>query len=926
MKKILLIIAANFITVTVFSQFIYKIKADSVLITNDSCNAELNLENSTRSVKGFLYNKGNGRTEFRKGVIKINDTAYLIGADTLITGGGSVGFSAQDGLIKTGSNLYLGNTTFGSGPHNFTANRHQYLNNYYYSIGGTARDADSFPVFRFYSNGDFTSKTTNQYTTPSPYKNGIRYNARLGYLQVGLSSIIDTTVSNNYGIYETNAIILNTDSRGNIAGQLLNAFIGAYNVQLPAGKVIASSMLTGGSFFLGGNLSHVVGGGVFHSIPGNVNGSLIMGNSQQISKNDDNSGWFGFYNHNANGRTYGTLTAGWVNNIGASGQLTVGTYLTNKSHASTALGNGNVNFTSLPYNAYDSIFINNTQNIEGRYLLFSLGNSESKTAATKSNAMSVLYNGRTQINTTGFSNNLAEADVTPKAALEVVSTNSGVLLPKLTTTQRNTIAAPDLHNGLLLYNTDDSKFQFYNGTYWKSICDSCVTGGGGSGWGLTGNAGINPATNFLGTTDAQPLIFKTNNVEAASVSAAGEIYVANTTDQGNYQLQVGGNVWNNGSIHMAATSPILSFYLGTGAGSDYWMGRSSNSLIISSASILEDKIGNNSWYNGSLANGHRWFDGAVSPAVLMQLKTDGEFLIGTGVDNGAYRLQTNTPVSGNAFFVDASANAGIGYKFKAKDQAWVWHAENGIAQVGLQNQVSGTQWTLDASNTTLNIQGRTADVKLITDASGDIYLNTGRKLKVNLGSDATGDIFYRNSTGDFTRLPIGTANQVLTVTSGLPTWAAPPSGSGGFSIVKKTADENRANTTTLTNDAALTIALAAGTTYHIRGKIFLNTANATMDYKFALSYSGTTSSIICKRTYAAAGAVAGTDNENTLAQNTIIGSTAVAATTTGIAYVEIDVTISTTTSGTFGFQWAQNTSNGSNLTVLKGSYLEYLQF
>jgi hypothetical protein len=66
------------------AQFIYKIKADSVLITNDSCNAELNLENSTRHVAGgFLYNKGNGRTEFRKALYKVNDTLYLIGGDSL---------------------------------------------------------------------------------------------------------------------------------------------------------------------------------------------------------------------------------------------------------------------------------------------------------------------------------------------------------------------------------------------------------------------------------------------------------------------------------------------------------------------------------------------------------------------------------------------------------------------------------------------------------------------------------------------------------------------------------------------------------------------------------------------------------------------------------------------------------------------------
>ena len=42
-------------------------------------------------------------------------------------------------------------------------------------------------------------------------------------------------------------------------------------------------------------------------------------------------------------------------------------------------------------------------------------------------------------------------------------------------------------------------------------------GGGGSpaGWGLTGNGGTNPTTNFIGTTDAQGFTVKTNNLVKA---------------------------------------------------------------------------------------------------------------------------------------------------------------------------------------------------------------------------------------------------------------------------------------------------------------------------------------------------------------------------------------------------------------------------
>lgn len=89
MKKLtflLIIFSGGF---TAQAQFVYKIKADSVLITNDSCTAELNLENSTKNVLGFLYNKGKGRTEFRKGLIKFGDSLFTLGTDTVnLTGSG----------------------------------------------------------------------------------------------------------------------------------------------------------------------------------------------------------------------------------------------------------------------------------------------------------------------------------------------------------------------------------------------------------------------------------------------------------------------------------------------------------------------------------------------------------------------------------------------------------------------------------------------------------------------------------------------------------------------------------------------------------------------------------------------------------------------------------------------------------------------
>ena len=73
---------------------------------------------------------------------------------------------------------------------------------------------------------------------------------------------------------------------------------------------------------------------------------------------------------------------------------------------------------------------------------------------------------------------------------------------------------------------------------------------------------------------------------------------------------------------------------------------------------------------------------------------------------------------------------------------------------------------------------------------------------LTLSSDATGDIYYRNSGGLFTRLGIGTANQVLTVISGLPSWQTSGAGSSAWSALTDPSGNlslaMAANTTTFT--------------------------------------------------------------------------------------------------------------------------------
>jgi len=58
-------------------------------------------------------------------------------------------------------------------------------------------------------------------------------------------------------------------------------------------------------------------------------------------------------------------------------------------------------------------------------------------------------------------------------------------------------------------------------------------------WLTGGNVGLNDATDFLGTTDAVDLVFRTNNVERLRIESTGEVGIGVTPTAG-YQLDVQG--------------------------------------------------------------------------------------------------------------------------------------------------------------------------------------------------------------------------------------------------------------------------------------------------------------------------------------------------------------------------------------------------
>jgi hypothetical protein len=113
----------------------------------------------------------------------------------------------------------------------------------------------------------------------------------------------------------------------------------------------------------------------------------------------------------------------------------------------------------------------------------------------------------------------------PSARLHISDNARGLLIPNVALTATN-VAAPVTSpaTSLLVYNTASAGtgatavtpgFYYWNGSQWVRLL------GGGEAWLLTGNAGTNPAVNFLGTTDAQPLCIRVDNQETFRFNPPG---------------------------------------------------------------------------------------------------------------------------------------------------------------------------------------------------------------------------------------------------------------------------------------------------------------------------------------------------------------------------------------------------------------------
>ncbi|MES1250018.1 MAG: hypothetical protein ABUL46_05005, partial [Chitinophaga rupis] len=208
----------------VSAQYVYTIKADSVKITNcDS--SELIIENHTQAVPGFLFNTGNGRTVFKHGLIKLNDSLYLSGADTLnLNQGLAALLKANNGLSVSGGKVVLGNdagdTSAGLQSDRYIPVRNKWIRltdpasgSFTMLSSGIAyiekfvTNSSGFgPMLTVYGTSDYLNNTPNQYINEtgiwsdiSYFPHGTTTNSQISNSSFGINDQFAPNGAGNYG-------------------------------------------------------------------------------------------------------------------------------------------------------------------------------------------------------------------------------------------------------------------------------------------------------------------------------------------------------------------------------------------------------------------------------------------------------------------------------------------------------------------------------------------------------------------------------------------------------------------------------------------------------------------------------------------------------------------------------------------------------
>ena len=265
-------------------------------------------------------------------------------------------------------------------------------------------------------------------------------------------------------------------------------------------------------------------------------------------------------------------------------------------------------------------------------------------------------------------------------------------------------------------------------------------------WHITGNSGTSAATNFVGTTDNRPLVFRTNNAERMRILSTGEIGIGATAPlqkldvNGNINLRNGFGLFMGNHRVLKVDSANRGTFLGNGSGS------------------VNTGINNTAAGYNALFSGTSGTDNTAAGYAALFGNTTGNY--NTAYGSGALVVNqagsNNTAVGCNAlYFNTASFVTAMGYRSLYSNTTGSFNASAGCFSMynnstGYSNTAQG--YSSMYGNTTGYYNTGTGTLALFANNIGAgntangyraLYSNTSGNYNTASGIEA----LYNNTTG-----------------------------------------------------------------------------------------------------------------------------------------------------------------------------------
>ncbi len=350
----------------------------------------------------------------------------------------------------------------------------------------------------------------------------------------------------------------------------------------------------------------------------------------------------------------------------------------------------------------------------------------------------------------------------PSALLDIQSSDKGVLIPRMSSVQRSSIATPS--NGLLVYDTTTSGFWYYNGTEWTNL----GTGGTGSGdWKVTGNMGTS-SSNFIGTADNMPLQFKVNSTRTGFLDTNGSIFFgkdAGLNTSGAQNVALGSAALQN--------SHILTGLVAVGDSAMFWNGYVSipgygiENVAVGAKALFSNSAGSGNTgigWHAAMSSSNAYYCTAVGAKALASSVSNGNTAVGHYCMSHNINGISNTAIGASAMLSNISGdyNAALGshalvLNTLGNENSVVGYEAAYFNVSGSSNVVLGTRalrnnkWQSNlvaigdsALYWNLGVQGSNEGTRNTAVGSKTLYTNTDGFDNTAIGFEA----LYSNTIGD----------------------------------------------------------------------------------------------------------------------------------------------------------------------------------